>query len=430
MTIEQLIVAVGTIFLVARLTGLFFRRIGQPQVVGEMVAGILLGPSFLGHFFPDVFSRIFPENSMPTLTNLSQLGLLLFMFVVGLEVDVDKVLKRGKVVLVTSRLSIVLPLAMGILLAGLFYPRFAGRGVAFPLFALFIGTALSITAFPVLAGILKERKLLNSDLGAMAISCAALDDVSAWLLLAILTAMAHSAQSWARLCLILLALLLFVLIMFFPVRWAMARLEKICRNKNWGLGPFCALVLIMLAASWTTEKLGVHALFGAFIAGFIMPKGTALIADTIEKLETLTVTMLLPIFFVLTGMRTRIDMLHGAGAWGYALVIIAVAVVGKLGGAAIAARVGGMGWKDAFGLGILMNTRGLVELVILNAGLELGILSSALFTMMVVMALVTTFMTSPLLIGLYGTSVHAFRRDVQPEKNLQPDLSFKAAAGE
>jgi K+:H+ antiporter len=427
MTMEQLIIAVGTIFLAARVSGFLVRRIGQPQVVGEMLAGILLGPSFLGRFFPAIFNGIFPVTAMPTLTNLSQMGLLLFMFVVGMEVDLDQILLRRKTVLATSGSSIFLPLVLGILLASVFYPRFAGPGVAFPLFALFIGTAMSITAFPVLAAILKERKLLNTGLGSLAISCAAIDDVTAWLLLAILTAVAHAGQNWIRLVLILIFLLLFVLVMFFPVRWAASFLERTCRNRSWGLGPFCVLILIMLASSWTTERLGIHALFGAFFAGLIMPKGSRLVAETITRLESLTVTLLLPIFFVLTGLRTRIDMLHGAGAWGYVLVIIAVAVLGKLGGAAVAARASGAAWHDSIGLGVLMNTRGLVELVILNAGLELGILSSAMFTMMVVMALVTTFMTSPLLIGLYREPASLARREPASETNFSPDLSLKSA---
>ena len=310
-------------------------------------------------------------------------------------------------VLVSSSVSIFLPLSLGMVLASVLYPDFAGNGVNFPLFALFLGTAMSITAFPVLAGILKERKLLNSGLGSMAISCAAIDDVSAWLLLAVLTAMARSSEDWSYLNLRLLFLLLFVLAMLFPVRAAAALLERARRDPKWDLGPFCALIFIMLAASWTTERLGVHALFGAFMAGLVMPKGTALTVGTIEKLESLTVTLLLPIFFVLTGLRTRLDLLHSARAWQYTLVIVAIAVLGKLGGAALSAKAGGNNWRDAIALGVLMNTRGLVELVILNAGLELGIVSSALFTMMVLMALITTFATSPLLIALYGLSLRA-----------------------
>ena len=400
MSIEQLIVSISIILLAAHAFGLMFRRIGQPQVVGEMVAGILLGPSLFGRLFPAAFAYIFPATALATLTNLSQLGLLLFMFVVGLEVDTEQILKHRAVVLFTSNVSILMPMALGIALAVQFYPRFAGEGVPFLLFALFIGTAMSVTAFPVLASILKERNLLKSDLGVMAISCAAIDDVSAWILLAVLTAMAHSAHSWVHLFKTLLSLLLFIGFMFFGTRYAASFLEKQSRSRKLGLAPFCGLIFIMLASSWVTERLGVHALFGAFMAGLIMPKGTVLIKETIEKLESLTVALLLPVFFVLIGLRTHIDSLSGGGAWGYTLAIIAVAILGKLVGASLIARANGVDWKNSFALGILMNTRGLVELVILNAGLELGILSPTMFSMMVVMALTTTFMTTPILSGI------------------------------
>jgi Kef-type K+ transport system membrane component KefB len=401
MSIEQLILSVGTILLVARLAGLLFRWIGQPQVVGEMVAGIVLGPSFFGREFPAAFNYVFPATAIPTLTSLSQLGLLLFIFVVGLEVDGERVFKHRGVVVLTSHSSILLPLVLGIGLAVPFYPRFAGVGVAFLPFALFMGTAMSVTAFPVLAGILKERRLLESDLGAMAISCAAVDDVSAWVLLAVLTAIARSERSWAHPAVVLFLLVVFAAAMFLIVRPAVAFVEKLSRSGKSNLGPFCGLIFIALASSWITERLGVHALFGAFMAGLIMPKGTPLIADTIKKLESVTVVLLLPIFFVLTGLRTHFDLLSSAGAWGSTLAVIGVAIVGKVAGASLSSRAQGAAWRDALALGFLMNTRGLVELVILNAGLELGVLSTGLFSMMVAMALVTTFMTTPILIGIY-----------------------------
>jgi Kef-type K+ transport system membrane component KefB len=394
--IEQLILSIGAILLAARLFGWFFQHIGQPRVVGEMTAGIILGPSLFGRFFPDAFTYVFPSSSMPALTVLSQLGLLLFMFVVGLEVDLERIFEQKAAVVLISNVSIVLPLVLGVCLARVLYPEFAAEQVGFSPFALFMGTAMSITAFPVLARILKERDLLGTSLGSMAISCAAIDDISAWLLLAVLTAMVRS-QGWRHFGVTLLLLLAFVIVMTVPVRRAASFLGSRYQKNGAGIEFMSSLILFMLAASWTTERLGVHALFGAFMAGLVMPKNERLIADVVDRIESLSLALLLPLFFALTGLRTRIGLLTDKSMWAYAVAIIATAVAGKLAGAAFTARATGMNWKDSFGLGVLMNTRGLVELVILNAGLDLGILSPTLFTMMVLMALVTTFMTSPIL---------------------------------
>ena len=395
-----MILSVGAILLAARGLGWAFQRIGQPHVVGEMIAGIVLGPSLLGRFFPGAFAYFFPSSSIPSLAVLSQLGLLLFMFVVGLEVDLTHMLKQRAAVVLISNFSIVLPLALGVGLATALYPQFAGPGVAFSPFALFMGTAMSVTAFPVLARILKERNLLGTSLGTVAISCAAIDDISAWLLLAILTAMVHSAQNWIHLAVTLLFLIAFVAIMLIPIRRAVSFVESLYQRNGASVGLISVTVLIALAASWTTEHLGVHALFGAFMAGLIMPNNQRMTREIVERIESLSLALLLPLFFALTGLRTRIDLLTGRSMWGYTLAIMAIAVLGKLAGAAFIAKASGMKWKDSFGLGVLMNTRGLVELVILNAGLDLGILSPPLFTMMVIMALVTTFMTTPILIAM------------------------------
>jgi Kef-type K+ transport system membrane component KefB len=406
---EQLILSVGTILLSARALGWIFQRIGQPRVVGEMTAGIILGPSLLGRFFPGAFGYIFPSSSLPALTALSQLGLLLFMFVVGLEVDLKRVLKQRTAVVLISNVSIVLPLALGVGLAIALYPQFAGSQVPFFSFALFMGTAMAITAFPVLARILKERNLLGTDLGTTAISCAAIDDVSAWLLLAVLTAMVHSAESWHRLAVTLLLLIAFVTVMLFPVRRFAASIEPLYRKHGAGVELISLLILIMLVASFTSERMGVHALFGAFIAGLVMPKSEPMIAEIVERIESLSLALLLPLFFAVTGLRTRIDLLTGLSLWGYTAAIIATAVLGKLAGAALTAKATGMTWTDSLALGVLMNTRGLVELVVLNAGLDLGVLSPALFTMMVLMALVTTFMTTPILIALKNPATPALK---------------------
>jgi Kef-type K+ transport system membrane component KefB len=315
---EQLILSIGIVLLAARVFGWIFQRIGQPRVVGEMTAGIFLGPSLFGRFLPDAFAFVFPSSSLPAITVLSQLGLLLFMFVVGLEVDLNRILAQRRAVVLISNVSILLPLALGVGLARRLYPQFAGEHVAFFTFALFIGTAMSITAFPVLARILKERNLLGTTLGSMAISCAAIDDISAWLLLAVLTAMVHSAQSWRHFTFTLFLLVIFVAVMLVPIRRAASFLESRFQKNGASTQFISSLVLFLLAASWTTERLGVHALFGAFMAGLVMPRNERMIADMVDRIESLSLALLLPLFFALTGLRTRIDLLTDKSIWGYA----------------------------------------------------------------------------------------------------------------
>lgn len=397
MDIAELILAFGVILLLARLLGWAFQRIGQPRVIGEMVAGILLGPSVFGRFFPAAFHYVFSPSSFPAIAVLSQLGLLLFMFVVGMEVELAHVFKQRAAIVLVSNVSIVLPLALGVFLAKALYPKFAGEHVSFAPFALFMGTAMSVTAFPVLARILKERNLIGSSLGTMAIACAAIDDVSAWLLLAVLTAMVRSSSSPWHFAVTLVLLVCFISLMLLGVRRLGGLLESWYEKNGAGIELVSFLILFIFAASWTTEKLGVHALFGAFMAGVVMPKNQRLLTDLVDRIESLSLALLLPLFFALTGLRTRIDLLTSESALGYGLAILAIAVAGKLAGATIGAKIIGVDWKDSLGLGVLMNTRGLVELVILNAALDLGVSSPELFTMMVVMALITTFMTSPIL---------------------------------
>lgn len=377
--------------------GWLFRRIGQPHVVGEMVAGIALGPSLFGHFFPVAFTHVFSPSSVAALDTLGQFGMLLFMFLVGLEVDPKSILKHKAVVVVTSSCSILLPLVLGIILGNFLYTRFAGEHVPRFLFALFVGTAMSVTAFPVLAGILRERGLVSTNLGLIAISCAAINDVTAWLLLAVLSARVHSSYSSSHFTTTLLWLSAFALFMFLPVRKAVAFMEQQARAKEAGMGLLFVRLFIMLASSWATSRMGIHPLFGAFTAGLVMHKDKRVMEETAAKIEPITVLLFVPVFFALTGLRTHIDLLLGNSAWHYVVPIILVATTGKIAGTSLASRSMGFPWKHAMALGVLLNTRGLVELVILNSGLELGILSSALFSMMVVMAVVTTFMTTPAL---------------------------------
>ena len=400
-----LIAQVATILIVARLIGWLFRRFHQPRVVGEMVAGILLGPTLLGWAAPGVSAALFPPASMGYLNALSQMGLLLFMFLVGLELDLEQLRKLGRVATTTSLASITAPFILGFLLAIYLYPRLSDRGVSFTGFALFMSIAMSITAFPVLARILTERDLLRSKVGSVAITCAAVDDVTAWIILAGIIVLIRSSNLPLPLWAMLAGLGVFILVMLVVVRRALQRLVTFYERQGGFTHDILAVVLLLVMASgWMTEFLGVHALFGAFLAGAIMPRHHELSRELLRRCEALIVTLLLPLYFAFTGLRSSVFLISGARMWFYCAMIIALAIIGKLLGSLIAARINGMSWREATAVGVLMNTRGLVELVILNIGLDLGVLSPALFSIMVLMALVTTFMTSPLISWIYPES--------------------------
>jgi len=402
---KLLIAQVATILIVARLIGWLFRRFHQPRVVGEMVAGILLGPTLLGWAAPGVSAALFPPASMGYLNALSQMGLLLFMFLVGLELDLEQLRKLGRVATTTSLASITAPFILGFLLAIYLYPRLSDRGVSFTGFALFMSIAMSITAFPVLARILTERDLLRSKVGSVAITCAAVDDVTAWIILAGIIVLIRSSNLPLPLWAMLAGLGVFILVMLVVVRRALQRLVTFYERQGGFTHDILAVVLLLVMASgWMTEFLGVHALFGAFLAGAIMPRHHELSRELLRRCEALIVTLLLPLYFAFTGLRSSVFLISGARMWFYCAMIIALAIIGKLLGSLIAARINGMSWREATAVGVLMNTRGLVELVILNIGLDLGVLSPALFSIMVLMALVTTFMTSPLISWIYPES--------------------------
>jgi Kef-type K+ transport system membrane component KefB len=400
--LPTLLIQIGVIIIVARLVGLVFRKIHQPQVVGEMVAGILLGPSLLGWLSPYLSATIFPPESLGYLNSLSQIGLLIFMFLVGLELDPQILRGRGHTAVITSQVSIIVPFFSGMLLALYLYPRLSDQSVAFLHFALFIGTAMSITAFPVLARILSERKLLRTPVGSLTIACAAINDVTGWAILAGVVLLVRAGEGSAPVWLMVVGASLYVVGMIWGIRPLLNHLETRYQQRGTLSQDIMAIIfLLVLASSLITEWLGIHALFGAFLVGVIMPKQANFVHALTEKLEDVSVILLLPLFFAFTGLRTTIGLIRGAEMWLYCFLIILVAVLGKFGGSALAARATGNSWRDASTLGILMNTRGLMELVVLNIGLDIGILSPAMFTIMVLMALITTFMTSPLLEWVY-----------------------------
>lgn len=397
-----LIAQIAVILIVARFVGWLFRKLHQPHVIGEMVAGILLGPSLLGWIAPTISAALFPPASLGSLNSLSQIGLLLFMFLVGLELDLKQLRELGRAAIITSQASILAPFILGFLLAVYLYPRVSDPSVNFTGFALFMSIAMSITAFPVLARILAERDLLRTKVGALAIACAAVNDVTAWCILAGIVVLVRASGLPLPLWMTLAGLGVFLLVMLFVVKPSLRKLVTLFEKRGMLTHDSLALILLLtLAAGWVTESLGLHALFGAFLAGVIMPRHREFTHEIWQRLESLTVVLLLPLYFAFTGLRSSFLLIVGQGMWGYFLVIFALAVVGKFGGSLAAAKVSGLSWREAAAVGVLMNTRGLVELIILNVGLDLGVLSPALFSVMVLMALVTTFMTSPLLRWIY-----------------------------
>lgn len=392
-----LLAQIVTIVFVARLFGYIFRKIGQPSVIGEILAGIALGPSLFGNYLPELSAAIFPVESLGNLQFLSQIGLILFMFVVGMELDLKVLQNKAKEAVIISHASIVIPFALGLVLAYFIFKQFAPDGVEFISFALFTGIAMSITAFPVLARIVQERSLSKTRLGSMVITCAAADDITAWCILAAVIAIVKAGSFISSLYIIGLALI-YVLLMLKVVKPFLKRIGELYDNAENITKPVVAIFfLTLLISSYATEVIGIHALFGAFMAGVIMPESMRFRNVFIEKVEDVSQVMLLPLFFVFTGLRTQIGLLNDAYLWEVCGYIVLVAVVGKFVGSALTARFVGQSWKDSLTIGALMNTRGLMELVVLNIGYDLGVLKPEIFAMMVIMALATTFMTGPAL---------------------------------
>lgn len=392
-----LLAQIVMIILVARLFGWIFKKIGQPTVIGEIIAGIVLGPSLLGMYFPDFSAALFPVESLGNLKFLSQIGLILFMFVIGMELDIKVLKNKASEAIVISHASIVIPFALGIGLSYFVFNQFAPEGVQFLSFSLFMGIAMSITAFPVLARIVQEREIHKTKLGAIVITCAAADDITAWCLLAVVIAIVKAGDFISSLYVISLAVI-YVVAMIFIVKPFLKRIGDLYGTKDSIGKPVMAIFfLFLILSSYATEVIGIHALFGAFMMGSIMPDVTKFRMIFIEKVEDVAVILLLPLFFVFTGLKTEIGLINDPFLWKVTGAIIMVAVVGKFLGSALAAKFVGQNWKDSLTIGALMNTRGLMELIVLNIGLELKVLTPEVFTMMVIMALVTTFMTGPAL---------------------------------
>src|SRR5687768_7106639 len=396
--LSQLLLQLAAILVVARIMGSLFARAGQPAVIGEMAAGILLGPSLLGWIAPSVFRGLFPPASLGPLELLSQVGVCLFLFVVGMSLDVRLVRHKARLAAIISQSSIVAPAILGALIAVLLYPSYAGTAATRTSFALFMAIAMSITAFPVLARILDERGLSPTPLGTMALTCAAVNDVTAWSLLAGIVAITQAGGLAGPLGTVALVAA-FVALMLFVVRPLLTRWlgQDGPTSAQARSGMIAWALVLMLVSALATGLLGIHALFGAFLAGAVMPRTGNVQQHLTVRIEDFSTLFLLPLFFVFTGLRTSLNLLNDVQSWLVCAGIVAVAVAGKLGGTFVAARWTGMTRPDAFALGALMNTRGLMELIALNIGYDLGILSPRIFAMLVFMALFTTALTGPLL---------------------------------
>lgn len=398
-SLMHVLLALGAVIVVSRAMGALFKRLRQPAVIGEVIAGILLGPSLLGRVAPEVQAFLLPSNVAPFMSVIAQVGVILFMFLVGLHLDTGMLRKRTDTSIAISHASIVVPFTLGALLSLWLYPRVSTRDVPFTVFALFMGVSMSVTAFPVLARILTDRRLHTSRMGTIALACAAVDDVTAWCLLALVVGVVQADAHGAVLTVALTAV--YIAVMLVAVRpaaqWLARRYEHPSRV---GQSTLAVLSVALLGSALATELIGIHALFGAFLLGAIIPHDSALARAAQDKLEDMVVVLFLPAFFAFTGMRTQIGLVSGWEQWLMVGVIIAVASVGKFGGTLAAAKLTGLGWKDSAALGVLMNTRGLMELIVLNVGLDLGVLSPSLFAMMVLMAVVTTLATAPALSAL------------------------------
>ncbi len=395
-----LLLQIITVIFIARTFGYIFNKIGQPTVIGEIVAGIILGPSLLGMLYPEYSAFLFPVSSLSNLQFFSQVGLILFMFVIGMELDLKILKTKAQDAIVVSHSSIIVPYTLGVLLAYFLYDEFAPKGVSFLSFSLFIGISMSITAFPVLARIIQERGLTRTRLGTIAITCAAADDITAWCILAAVIAIVKAGSFVSSIFTILMALG-YVVVMLKVIQPFLKRLGDVFYSKeSLSLGIVALILGTLLISAFITEIIGIHALFGAFMAGVVMPQGSSFRKILIDKVEYVALALFLPLFFVFTGLRTQIGLLNNAHLWMVCAVVIGVAVLGKFGGSSLAARFMGQSWKESLALGALMNTRGLMELIVLNIGYDLGVLSAEMFAMLVIMALLTTFMTGPMLDAL------------------------------
>ncbi len=402
----QILLELIVILIVVQMFGYLCRRVGQQWVIGEILAGVALGPSLLGRLLPGIKGLIFPASALPTLQTLGDIGLVLYLFSLGARLDTHLMLRQSRTAIIISISGILLPLILGATFAFFLFPSLAGSKTDLVSFMLLVGTAMAITAFPVLARLLTEKNMLGTKVGTLALTCAAVDDVTAWCLLALVIAVIHS-KDLTSVALTVELTLLFIVCMLAVVRPLLAYAVNNIRS-NQLLVAF-SIVLLLLSA-YSTNTIGIHPIFGSFLMGIILPR-KALFVELVRNIDQVNGVLFLPLFFVYSGLRTQIGLISSPGLWLICLLVLMIACVGKVFGGTFAVRFMGESWKDSLSLGVLMNTRGLVELIVLNIGLDLGALSPTLFAMLVIMALVTTMMASPLLLLL------GYKRKVSHDTN-------------
>ncbi len=388
----QILLQLIVILIVVQIFGYLGGRIGQQWVIGEILAGLVLGPSLLGALFPGFEALLFPASVLPTLQTLGDIGLVLYMFSLGTRLDTHLMLRQSRNAIVVSLSGTILPLIMGALLAFFLYPGLAGPKATLVSFMLLVGTAMAITAFPVLARLLAEKNMLGTRVGMLALTCAAIGDALAWCMLALVIAIIHATGPTSAILTVGLTLL-FIVFMYTIVRPLLVYADQRIHSKQ----LLIALILILLLLSaYITNAIGIHPIFGAFLMGIILPRKTTYVEE-VRSLDQVNNILFLPLFFVYSGLHTQIGLISAPLLWLICLLVLVIACAGKILGSMLPVRWMGESWKESLTLGILMNTRGLVELIVLNIGLDLGVLSPTLFAMLVIMALVTTMMASPLL---------------------------------
>ncbi|HLQ28678.1 MAG TPA: cation:proton antiporter [Ktedonobacteraceae bacterium] len=389
----QILLQLIVILIVVHIFGYLCRLIGQQWVIGEILAGLALGPSLLGLLAPGLKGLLFPASSLPTLQTLGDIGLVLYMFSLGARLDTHLMLRQSRRAIVVSLSGIILPLMLGASLAYFLYPAgFGGPKANLLSFMLLVGSAMAITAFPVLARLLADKNMLGTRIGMLALTCAAVGDVLAWCLLALVVAIIH-ANGLTSVALTVGSTIVFIGVMFAIMRPLLAYAERRIQSKQ--LLITLSLVLLLLSA-YVTSMIGIHPVFGAFLMGIILPRRATFI-EQVRSLDQVNTVIFLPLFFVFSGLRTQIGLLNSPTLWLICLLVLLIACVSKIVGSTLPMRWMGDSWRESLSLGVLMNTRGLVELIVLNIGLDLGVLSPTLFSMLVIMAVVTTMMASPLL---------------------------------
>ena len=411
----QIFIQLIVILLAVQVFGYLGQLVGQPKVVGEILAGLALGPTLLGAVLPRVEASIFPSSALPTLQTLGDIGLVLYMFSLGTHIDTNAMLKLGRKATFVSLSGVLLPLVLGGAFAFFLYPQFAGSKANLVSFLLLVGTAMAITAFPVLARILEERGMLATRIGVLALICAAIDDVVGWCLLAFVIAFIH-ATGGASVVMTIALLGLFVAIMLGVVRPLLFFADQHVKSKP---ALMVLAMVLLLSSAYATNAMGIHPVFGAFMMGIILPRRTVYI-EQVNYMDQVNTLLFLPLYFVYNGLRTHLGLINSPALWLLCALVLLIACLGKIAGGALSLKVLGESWKESLTLGTLMNTRGLVELIVLNIGLDLGIISPTFFAMLVIMAVVTTMMT-PALLPFLGYRQKHVREEEVKEAGLASD---------